>query len=136
MAVYAMTATQFVFNSQDHTSKVKSLTLNVNADQLDTTTMGSSGWKEMIGGLKGGSITVTLLDDFADDGVDEDIFSIIGTVVSVTAKPTASAISTSNPEFQFSALVTDWSFGGGVGELAEKTFTWPITGAVVRDVTP
>lgn len=136
MAVYSMTATQFVFNSQDHTSKVKNLQLNVDVEQLDTTNMGSSGWKEFIAGLKGGSMTVTLMDDFADNSVDEDIFGILGTVVAVTAKPTASAISDTNPEFQFSALVTNWNFGGGVGELAEKSFTWPITGAVTRDVTP
>jgi len=135
VAVYAMTATQFVVNSQDHVSKVKSLVLNVTAEQLDTTNMSSSGWKEMIGGLKGGSISLTLMDDFADNGLDEDIFDIIGTVVAVTAKPTGAGISTSNPEFQFSVLCTDWNFGGGVGELAEKSVTWPITGAVTRDVT-
>lgn len=136
MAAYAMTATQFVVNSQDHVTKVKNLVLNVQAEQLDTTNMSSAGWKEMIGGLKGGSVSLNLIDDFADNDLDEDLFGIIGTVVAMTCKPTGSAISVTNPEFQFNVLITEWMFGGGVGELGAKSLTWPITGAVTRDVTP
>ena len=51
MAIYAMTATQVVFNSQDHTSKCKSASLELAAEQLDTTNMSSAGWVELIGGL-------------------------------------------------------------------------------------
>lgn len=135
MAVYAMTATQVVFNSQDHTSKTKSVQLSLQGEQLDTTNMSSAGWKEFIGGLKSGSVTFTFMDDFADNSLDEDIFSIFNTVAAFTCKPTAAAISDTNPEFQVSVLVNDWKFGGGVGELAEKSITWPTTGAWVRDVT-
>lgn len=134
MAIYAMTATQVVFNSQDHTSKCKSASLELAAEQLDTTNMSSAGWVELIGGLKSGTVNLSFMDDFADNGLDEDMFSILGTVVAVTLKPTGSGISADNPEFQFNVLVTDWKFGGGVGELAMKDVSWPITGAVTRDV--
>lgn len=135
MAVYSMTATQVSIAGGDQTAGVASVSIEVEAEQLDTTNMSSAGWREFIGGLKGGSVSLTFHDDFADNALDEDIFSILGTVVAIAVKPTAAAISDTNPEFQFNALITQWNFGGGVGELAGKTLTWPITGAVTRDVT-
>ncbi len=134
MAVYAMTATQVTLNAEDRTSDVASVAISVSAEQLDTTNMGSSGWKSFIGGLKEGTITLTFHDDFADNALDEDVFALLGTVATVAVKPTASAISATNPEFQFSCLVTEWNFGGEVGSLAQKSVTWPITGAITRDV--
>ena len=135
MAVYAMTATQVTVGGADRTADVASVSISVSAEQLDTTSMSSGGWKSFIGGLKEGTISLTFHDDFADDALDEDVFAILGTVATIAVKPTAAGISASNPEFQFSALVTEWGFGGSVGELASKGLSWPITGAITRDVT-
>lgn len=136
MAAYSMTATQLTIAGQDYTSDARSVSINISVDQLDTTNFGSAGWRTMIGGLKSGELTVTFNDDFADNGLDEDIFALLGSTAAITCKPTGSAVSTSNPEFQFSVLVNNWNFGGEVGALAQKSVTWPITAAVVRDVTP
>lgn len=136
MAAFALTSTVLTVNSVNYADHVKSCSLVLDAAQLDATDFASGGWTESIGGLKSGTLSVTFNDDVADNDVDEELFDLLGTVVTFALKATSSAISTSNPEYQGSVLVTGTAFGGDVGTLAAKTLSWPITGAVVRDVTP
>lgn len=137
MAVLALTTQTFVFNSVDLSDHSKGCTISVEADQLDSTAMGDS-WREYIGGLKGGTLSVELTDDFAASNVDATIWGAFntGTAVAVTTKPTSGAIATTNPEYQFNVIPNQWSVGGSVGELAMKSLTFQITGAITRDVTP
>ncbi len=46
------------------------------------------------------------------------------------------AIATTNPEYQFNILPNAWNVGAAVGELAKKSLSYPVTGAITRDVTP
>jgi predicted secreted protein len=136
MAAFALTSTVLTVNSVNYADHVKSCTLVLDAAQLDTTDFASGGWTEAIGGLKSGTLSVTFNDDVADNDVDEELFDLLGTVVTFALKATSSAVSTSNPEYQGSVLVTGTAFGGDVGSLAAKTVSWPITGSITRDVTP
>ncbi len=136
MAVFALTSEVVTLNSQDISAWCKSATLTVDAAQLDTTDFASGGWVEMIGGLKSGTLALEVMDDVAAGEIDADIWGIIGTVVAFTLKPTNGAISTSNPEYQGSVLITGWSIGGAVGDLAQKSLSFPVSGSITRDVTP
>lgn len=135
MAAYALTSQVVTVNSVDYSDHLKSATLTVDAAQLDTTDFASGGWVEMIGGLKSGTLALTFNDDVADNDVDEELWALIGTVVAFTVKAATGSISTSNPEYQGNVLVTSTTFGGAVGELAAKSLTWPVSGAITRDVT-
>lgn len=136
MSVFALTAQVVTVNSVDYSDHLKNAVLTLDAAQLDTTDFASAGWVEMIGGLKSGTLALNFMDDVANDDVDEELFALLGTVVAFTAKPVSGTTSTSNPEYQGSVLITGHSVGGGVGELAQKSLTFPTSGAVVRDVTP
>lgn len=136
MAVFSLTAQVVTLNSVDYSDHLKSAVLTLDAAQLDTTDFASAGWVEMIGGLKSGTLALNFMDDVADNDVDEELFALLGTVVAFTVKPVSGTTGTSNPEYQGSVLVTGHSVGGGVGELAQKSLTFPTSGAVVRDVTP
>jgi hypothetical protein len=137
MAVLALLGQSFVFNSVDLTDHSKGVQITAEADQLDASAMGD-GWRKYVGGLKGATMTVTLLDDFAASNVDVTIWNAFntGTAVAVATKPTASVISATNPEYQFNVLPTAWNVGGTLGELAAKQLSYPITGAITRDITP
>ena len=80
------------------------------------------------------------MQDFAvspSNSIEAVVYPLIGTVAAMTVKPTSGAISTSNPEYQFNALITSWSpVAGAVGDLATVSVTWPISGAITKDVTP
>ena len=136
MAVFALTSTVTSINGVDYTDHLKSAVLSLDAAQLDTTDFASGGWVEMIGGLKSGSLQLNFMDDVADNDVDEELFALLGTVVTFAVKATSSAISANNPEYQGSVLITGHTIGGAVGELAQKSLTFPTTGAIVRDITP
>jgi hypothetical protein len=61
----------------------------------------------------------------------------LGTEVAIKVQPVNGAISASNPEYQFNAIISEWTaLNGAVGELATASVTWPITGAIVADTTP
>ena len=136
MAVFALTSVTSTLNSVDITAYTKSVTLTLDAAQLDTTDFASGGWTEAIGGLKSGTLSIEFMDDLADDALDEDLWDIFGTVVAFTTKGTSASIGTSNPEYQGNVLITSWSLGGSVGDLAGKSLSFPVSGAVTRDVTP
>lgn len=133
---YALTSQVVTMNSVDYSDHLKSATLTVDANQLDTTDFASGGWTEVIGGLKSGTLALTFNDDVADNDVDEELWALLGTVVAFTIKATSGSISTSNPEYQGNVLITSHSFGGAVGDLASKSLTWPTSGSITRDVTP
>lgn len=132
MAVFALTSTTVTLNGSAITGDLKSATLAVDAAQLDTTDFASGGWVEMIGGLKSGTLTLEFQDDLADDALDEDLWGILGTVVAFTIKGTSATTAASNPVYSGNVLITSWSLGGGVGDLAGKSLTFPTSGAVSR----
>ena len=134
MAVFALTSTVVTVNAVDYSDHLKSAVLTLDAAQLDTTDFASAGWVEMIGGLKSGSLQLNFMDDVADNDVDEELYALLGTVVTFAVKATSSAISASNPEYQGSVLITGHTIGGAVGELAQKSLTFPTSGAIVRDI--
>jgi hypothetical protein len=135
MAVFALTSTVTSINSVDYSDHLKSATLAIDAAQLDTTDFASGGWTEMIGGLKSGTLTLNFMDDVADNDVDEELFALLGTVVTFAVKATSAGISAANPEYQGSVLITGHTIGGDVGSLASKSLSFPTTGAIVRDIT-
>jgi hypothetical protein len=111
--------------------------LAVDVDEKEVTTFASLGWKEVTGGLKSGSLALSIRNDHADDNVDEDMWAILGTVVAFAVRHTQSAISTSNPEYQGNVLVKEWKpINAGVGEVNELDVSWPTSGAITRDVSP
>ena len=118
---------------------VASVTLTTDVNEVATTAFGDTAVTR-VGGLKDNSIQLEIMQDFAvspSNSIEAVVYPLIGTVAAMTVKPTSGAISTSNPEYQFNALITSWSpVAGAVGDLATVSVTWPISGAITKDVTP
>ena len=107
--------------------------LTVDVEEKDTTTFASLGWKEVLGGLKSGSLALSLKQDIIDDGLDEDFWTILGTVVTFEVRLTQSAVSASNPKYSGSLLVKEWKpLSGQVGDLAEVEVSFPTSGVITR----
>ncbi len=132
MAAYMLNNASVTINSVDLSSAVTSVTFSEEADQLETTAMGDDN-RTMIGGLKSGTIDIEFNQDLAASQVQATVRPLLGTVTTVVVKNSAAATATTNPQWTFSALVTEWpSINGTVGELATASVSWPITGAVVQ----
>jgi len=115
-------------------SSVAQCTIALESDDVETTNFGSSGWRERIGGLKGGSVSFDFHQDLAASSIDSTFWDNLGGTVQVKVRPGGTAaVGSANPEYQFVALVTEYSpIDSAVGDLATFSVTLPITGAVTR----
>jgi len=116
---------------------IASVTLDITSDEIETTAFGTAGYRTRIGGLKDASVSLDFHQDFGAGSVDALLFPLMGSTVAVKIAPTSGTISATNPEYQFTALVTQYQpFAGAVGDLATLSVTWPVSGEITRDVTP
>lgn len=137
MAKEALTGVIVTIGGTDYSSQISSVGLPITVDELDSTNFAGTGWKEMVAGLKGGQFTLNLKKDSDLSGLDAAMWTALGTSVAITVQKEAGTLSTSIPQFQFNVIISNWdSINGAVGALHENSVTWPITGAVTRDVTP
>lgn len=132
MAKQAILAGYLALNGTDLSTYVKSAAVNVEVDPLDSTTFGSAGWMENIAGLKSATLEATALNDVAAAAIDSVIWPLLGTVVTFEVRLNNTTVSTSNPKYTGSVLVTGHNVGGEVGSLAQLDWSFPTSGAITR----
>jgi hypothetical protein len=132
MARLVLTNASVVFGSTDLSSYISSITLNSTFDIVETTAFGNTA-KTRVAGLADNSVTFEFHQDYATSAVEQTIYPLLGTAVSVVAKPVAGTTTAVNPQYTFSTLVSEWTpLNGSVGELATASVTWPISGAITK----
>ena len=115
---------------------IASVTLDITSDEVETTAFGST-YRTRIGGLKDASVSLGFHQDFGAGSVDALLFPLMGSTVAVKIAPTSGTVTATNPEYRFTALVTQYQpFAGAVGDLATLSVTWPVSGEVVRGTAP
>jgi hypothetical protein len=135
MARLVLTNASVVFGSTDLSDYISSISLNSTFDIVETTSFGNSA-KTRVAGLADNSVTFEFHQDYATGEVEQTIYPLLGTAVSVVAKPVAGTTTAVNPQYAFSALVSEWTpINGSVGELATASVTWPISGAITKTTT-
>lgn len=135
MAKTVLTSTYLAINGTDLSSYVKSVELNVEADDVDATTFGDGGWNTHLAGLKSATLDIDFVTDYAASALDSILWPLFGTTVTWEIRPTSAAAGASNPKWTGSAIVMELNpIGGSVGDLAETSVSWPVTGAPVRAV--
>ena len=132
MAAFVITNPVITVAGTDISDHVTSVSIDVSAADIDTTIMASGGNHARTGGLKDGSITIDVQNDFAAGSIDSLFFSNLGSLVAVTVKATSSATSATNPQYSGSFLVNQYKLGGKVGDLSVTSVTWPRSGALTR----
>ena len=110
------------------------VTINLTADDVDTTNFGSLGWRERVGGLKDGSLSFDWQQDYASGALDSIFMPLLGTQVAFEVRPASTAAAgSSTPKYTGTLLVTEYSpVDSAVGDLATFSATWPTVGAVAR----
>jgi hypothetical protein len=132
MARLVLTNASVVFGSTDLSSYISSITLNSTFDIVETTAFGNTA-KTRVAGLADNSVTFEFHQDYATSAVEQTIYPLLGTAVTVVAKPVAGTTTAVNPQYTFSTLVSEWTpLNGSVGELATASVTWPISGAITK----
>ncbi len=109
----------------DFTSDSTSAVLNAEVEQLDATTFGGSGWKEVTGGLRTTSFEVGGVLDLANKNADAESFGDLGNSGKL-AMYSAAEVET-HPGYMWKTTKTNYDIGGATGELA--AFTLAMNGA-------
>lgn len=132
MARLVLTNASVVFGTTDLSDHIASVTLNSTFDIVETTAFGNTA-KTRVAGLADNSATFEFHQDYATSSVEQTIYPLLGTAVTVVAKPVSGTTTTINPSYTFSAIVAEWTpLNGSVGELATASVTWPISGAITK----
>lgn len=131
MAVVALTNEYLALNATDLSNNIKGAVLTVDTAALDATVM-SDGWQVQKAGVKSGTLQIDFLDDFATGETDAVLWPLFGTLVTFEVRPDAGAVSTSNPKYTGSVLISSITVGGKHGELPMKSLTFPTSGTVAR----
>jgi len=137
MAKMVLTAEQLTVNATDLTALgvVKSAELTIDVEEKDVTNYASDGWKEVLGGLKSGSLKINFFQDYAAGAIDSIMWPLLGTVVAFLVRPTTAVIGASNPQYSGSILISGWSaVEGSVGDEATASVTYNTSGEVTRAV--
>jgi hypothetical protein len=113
-------------------SGISKAMLEVSADDVETTSFSSSGWRSRIGGLQAANLSLSLFDDFATGALDATLWPLLNSVGTVVLTPNGTAVSASNPKWTFNVLINSLPVGGQVGDIATKDLKWPVSGTVTR----
>jgi hypothetical protein len=137
MARIVLTNASVIFGtSNDLSDHIASVSISTTHDIIETTSFGSNS-KTRIAGLADNSVTLEFHQDFASGSVESIIYPLLGTAITIKVKPVADTVSTTNPQYAFSALVSEWTpLNGAVGELATASVTWPVSGAITKTTAP
>jgi hypothetical protein len=132
MAKFVLTSVTTSINGTDFSDHLASVTLDLSADEVETTAFGGSGFRTRVGGLKDGSITLSFHNDFGSSGseaVDSTIYNLYGSNATVVVRPTSGTVSATNPSYTGVYLVSQVNpISGSVGDLATRDLTWPTAG--------
>jgi len=132
LAKFVLNDASVTINSVDLSDHISSVTLEISADEIMTTSMGST-FNERVGGLKDGSLSIEFQSDFAASEVDATLWPLFGTVTSFVVKPTSDAVSATNPSYSGNILINQHiPVGNAVGELATMSVAYPTSGTITR----
>ncbi|MGW1295160.1 hypothetical protein [Streptomyces sp. NPDC002533] len=133
MAKMVLLAAFVSLGGNDLSDRARKAELTVEVEDKDVTTYASQGWKEVLGGLKSGELSLEFLQDAAAAEIDSIMWPLLGTVQPFAVRLDNAAKSTSNPEWTGNVLVKAWNpIEGGVGDEASVSVSYPTSGAVDR----
>jgi hypothetical protein len=117
----------------DISNALSGASLEITVEEVDKTSLGSAGWREVAAGLKSGSVTLNFQQDFAAGAIDSLLYPLIGTEATVTIRSSSATVSASNPAYSAVVLISQYTpIAGAVGDLATFDVTFPTIGAITR----
>jgi hypothetical protein len=127
VAKLVLTNANVKVNGTDFSDHIAAVTIEISADEVETTAFGQST-RTRVGGLKDGSIQLDWHQDFTAS-VDAFIAPLVGQLATVVVLPNGTGAGTANPSYSGEYLVSGYSpIAGAVGDLLTFSTTWPTAG--------
>lgn len=132
MAKFAATDYKITVGGVNLSTNINSVELALESDDLEVTAFGGT-FRERIGGLKTGSVTLQFMQDFGASSVDATLFPLYNTLATVVIVPTSGSVSATNPSYSAVVLCNSYTpHSAAVGDIATLSVTWPTSGTVTR----
>lgn len=132
MAKFVATDFKITLNGTALSPSIHSVSLDINSNEVETTTFGST-YKTVVGGIVSGSAKLDFYQDFAAGSVDAQIWPLINTIGTLVITPTSATVSATNPSYTAQVLINAYQpINASIGDLAGFSVTWPTTGTVTR----
>lgn len=132
MAKFVATDFKITLNGTDLSQSIHAATLDVSANEVESTTFGNT-YKTVVGGIVSGSVKLDFYQDYAGASVDATIWPLINTIGTVVIQPTSATVSATNPKYTATVLINAYQpINANIGDLAGFSVTWPTTGTVTR----
>jgi hypothetical protein len=133
MAKLVLTNANITIGATDVSSSVASVQIETAVDEVETTAFGPGNGKTRVGGLLDTTLSLSMHNDYS--AIEGLVYPLIGSTTSVVVKPNGTAVSSTNPSYTMTVLVTGWSpVNGAVGELNTVDVSWPVSGTVTKAV--
>lgn len=138
MAKFVLKNCRVEVNAIDFTDHTSSVEVSLSKDDVETTSFSGSG-RERVAGLRNEKFTVNFQQDFSAASVDATLWPLYQneTEFTVKVRPTASAISATNPEYVASCILLEYQpLAGKVGDLSDTSVTFPVQrGTLARNTS-
>lgn len=137
MPKHVLTDARVEINGVNLSTFARSVTISTPRDQVETTAMGQTA-KSYAPGLKDATVEVEYYQGYGAAEVDavHDPLSSSTTPFTVKIRATTGAITTTNPEWQMSALLYDYSpMAGSVGDANTTTVSYANAGSGITRAT-
>lgn len=136
MPKLVLTNPRIILDGYDVSDHCSSISFGTVYDLVEVTQVGDIA-KKMVAGLEDNSLSLELMQDFGVSQLESVIYPNRGLLINCSVRPENDVISTTNPEYRFKALVSQWApLTGSPGTLATVTVDWPIYGEITKDTTP
>lgn len=132
MAIVSMTDHTITVNSSALTTFCSSVNIPIDAAENDVSVFGTA-WAQFVAGLKKGTLTLVLFNDYASSQLDSILWPLFGTVVTWAVRSTSGSKTTSNPEYSGNVLISHLTpIMAKVGDVPVQSISWPTSGTVAR----
>jgi hypothetical protein len=126
MAKYIIDDPVVTIDGDDHSSHFSSVTIEAEFERVSVTAFGAD-FNEYLSGLGEATITLEAYQDHATNELDQNMWPIFinKNAVEVTVKPTSAAVSSQNPEYSMTGVLTTYApIAGAKGEASTTTLTF------------
>lgn len=121
-----------LFDTSDLSAFVKTVTIDQGVEELDQTAMGATT-RINYPGLRTWGMEIEVFNNFASDSCDDVVSGFLGSTLTVSVKPTATAGDADNPEWSGLCFISAYNpVQGSVGDLAMSRISLSPAGALTR----
>jgi hypothetical protein len=127
MAIFMGNKVAVIVGTTTITDHVSTVSLNREVDQVEITAMLDSV-QNMVGGVERPTLNLELFNDFAAASVNALFEDALGTKLNIKLIPVSGTVTSTNPSYTMSCLITSWTpINGAVDAVASVSTSLPVT---------